>query len=203
MHNDIFIAWFFFSNIYGEQLLRLSHQCTYVESTSWECGLFYVKPTDTITQSSKLNGLIHMKATLLRMLPLLRRTTVNNNNNRLNVTPHRSYCHSTGNLFRTPTLFCAGNLFLAGRDPRLFGNPQIRPPGLWNPPGTVPTGYPWLFPNVWLHVYPERAGIPKLEGVCYSDLPETSASPTWVSAAVTGMFHVFWQSLYDLASNSH
>ena len=37
------------------------------------------------------------------------------NNNRLNVTPHRSYRHSTGNLFRAPNLFGAGKLFRAGR----------------------------------------------------------------------------------------
>ena len=32
--------------------------------------------------------------------------------------------------------------------------------------------FPWLFPNGWPHVYPERAGIPKLEGVggCHSSL---------------------------------
>ena len=29
---------------------------------------------------------------------------------------------------------------------------------------------PWLFPNGWLHVYPERAGIPELEGGCHSSL---------------------------------
>ena len=42
-----------------------------------------------------------------------------------------------------------------------------------------------------MHVYPERAGIPKLKGSCYffSDFPETSSSPPRVSAAVTGMFH--------------
>ena len=44
----------------------------------------------------------------------------------------------------------------------------------------TPLAFPWLFPNGWLHVYPERAGIPELEGVVTppSDLPEISASPT-------------------------
>ena len=29
----------------------------------------------------------------------------------------------------------------------------------------TPTGFPWLYPNVCMHVYPERASIPKLEGM--------------------------------------
>ena len=33
-----------------------------------------------------------------------------------------------------------------------------------------PLAFPWLFPNGWPHVYPERAGIPKLEGGCHSSL---------------------------------
>ena len=85
--------------------------------------------------------------------------------------PHRSYCHSAGN-------------------PRLFGNPQIHPPGLRNS-ARFPLTFPSLFPNAWSHVYTERAGIPKLEGVFTppSDLQDTSASSTRVSAGVTGMFH--------------
>ena len=34
----------------------------------------------------------------------------------------------------------------------------------------TPLAFPWLFPNGWLHVYPERAGIPELEGGCHSSL---------------------------------
>ena len=64
----------------------------------------------------------------------------------------------------------------AQKPPVSLGIPRLR-----NPPSTVPTGFPWLFLYVIPHVYPERAGIHKL--------PETSASPTRVSAAVTGMFH--------------
>ena len=65
---------------------------------------------------------------------------------------------------------------------------------LCNPPSTTPTGFPWLYPKVCTHVYPERAGIPKLEGfVCHSSLGSSGDiniySPTRVSAAVTGMFH--------------
>ena len=33
-----------------------------------------------------------------------------------------------------------------------------------------PLAFPWLFQNGWPHVYPERAGVPKLEGSCYSAL---------------------------------
>ena len=32
-------------------------------------------------------------------------------------------------------------------NPRLFGNPQIRPPGLRNPPSTVHTGFPLAIPE--------------------------------------------------------
>ena len=55
------------------------------------------------------------------------------------------------------------------RNPRLPGNPRIRPSGihlLLFP--LSPLAFPWLFPNGWSHVYPERAGIPKLEGGCHS-----------------------------------
>ena len=71
--------------------------------------------------------------------------------------------------------------------------PPTRPPGLWNPLGTVPMGYPWLFPNVRLLVYPDRAGIPKLDGGCHSSLGSSGdiSIPPQVSAAVTGMFHTF------------
>ena len=59
------------------------------------------------------------------------------------------------------------------------------------PTQLVSHGFPWVHPNVRMYEYPERAGIPILNGVItpHSDLPETSASPTRVSAAVTGMFH--------------
>ena len=30
--------------------------------------------------------------------------------------------------------------------------------------------FPWLQPNVCTHVYPERAGIPRLKGSCHSSL---------------------------------
>ena len=43
-------------------------------------------------------------------------------------------------------------------------------PDSGNHPARFPLAFPWLFPNVRSHVYPERAGIPKLEGCCHSSL---------------------------------
>ena len=77
-------------------------------------------------------------------------------------------------------------------NPRLSGNPQIHPPGLRKPPSTVPTGFPLTIPERMTTRLPRNAGIPKTRrGVVTppSDLPETSASPTQVTVAVTGMFH--------------
>ena len=105
-----------------------------------------------------LNGLIHMEATPLRMLSLLRRT-VNNSNNRLNVTPRQSQSYviaPQSSRRRRPLphrqvlprtqAFRASRTFaqpeLSAQRPRLFGNPQIHPPGLWNPPSSTPTGFP-------------------------------------------------------------
>ena len=54
-----------------------------------------------------------------------------------------------------------------------------KPPSLWESPDSgihparfplTPLAFPWLFPNGWPHVYPERAGIPELEGGCHSSL---------------------------------
>ena len=137
--------------ICGEHLPRMSHLLR--------------NPTDIITQSSgQLNGLIHMKVTLLRMLSLLR-STANNNNNRLNVTPHRSYRHSTGNLFRAPYPFRAGRTFRA--DPRLSGNPQTHPPGYSF------YGLPLAIPERLITRLPRRGGYPLTRGGgggCHSSL---------------------------------
>ena len=65
------------------------------------------------------------------------------------------------NLFRAGNLAHAGKTFRAEtpRPPplRLFGNPQIRPPGLRNPPSTVPTGFPLAIP-VRMITRPPRNG---------------------------------------------
>ena len=76
------------------------------------------------------------------------------------------------------------------KDPQL-GNPQIRPPGLWKPPRSTPRGFPSYTQTAlststqkgWVSPTKRRVVTP------LPDLPETSASPTWVSAAVTCMFH--------------
>ena len=62
--------------------------------------------------------------------------------------------------------------------------------------GKPPTRPSLVFPVLWLTTrplsYPERAGIPNYKEGANTpsyNRPETSASPTWASAAVTGTFH--------------
>ena len=115
-----------------------------------------------------------MEATLLRMLSLLRRTHAYQlyYNNLLHFNPHRSYCHSVGNIFR------AGKFFRAGRTFHAETSVYLGIPGSDLPDSRIhparfpltPLAFPCLFPNGWPHVYPERAGIPELEGGCHSSL---------------------------------
>ena len=62
-------------------------------------------------------------------------------------------------------------------------------------PESTQHGSHWLSPGytrTYVHTSTQKGRVsPKLEGVVTppSDLPETSASPTRVSAVVTGMFH--------------
>ena len=85
--------------------------------------------------------------------------------------------------------------FSARQPPVSLGNPRIRPPGLRNPPSTVstvPTGLPLAIPERMITRLPRKGGYPQTRGEVVtppSDLPETSVSPTWASATVTGMFH--------------
>ena len=44
------------------------------------------------------------------------------------------------------------------------GNPQIRPPGLRNPPGTVPTGFPLAIPERKTTRLPRKGGYPQTRG---------------------------------------
>ena len=66
--------------------------------------------------------------------------------------------------------------------------------GLRNPPGMVPTdpaGLPLAIPEICGYTSTQKGRVsPNWRGAVTppSDLPETSASPTRVSAAVTGMF---------------
>ena len=76
-------------------------------------------------------------------------------------------------------------------NPRLFGNPQIRPPGLRNPPSTVPTGFPLAIPERLITRLLRKGGYPQTRGGL-SLLPRIFRRHQHlplVSAAVTGMFH--------------
>ena len=89
--------------------------------------------------------------------------------------PTRSYCHSAGNLFRSSNLFRAGKFFHTGRTfraetPVCLGIPRSDLPDSGILPTRFPLAFPWLFLNVISHFYPERAGIPKLEGGCHSSV---------------------------------
>ena len=67
-------------------------------------------------------------------------------------------------------------------------------------PAPFTLAFPWLYPNVWSHVYPERAGIPKTRGGCHSSLGssgEISISHSGVSCGHRSTR--LRQSLYDLA----
>ena len=119
---------------------------------------------------------------LRRILSLLRRTyirsTVNNSNNRPNITPHRSYTLAPA--ISPGGLFCSGKFFRALKllaPAGLSAQPELsarRPPSLRVSPDPSsqtlePTtldshGFPQLHPNVLIHVYPEMAGIPKYRG---------------------------------------
>ena len=103
---------------------------------------------------------------------------LNNNNNRLNVNPQRSYCHSAGNIFRACNIsrggkFCrGGRFFRAGRTsraetPYLPGTPRIRSPGLRTPPSTVPndlTRLPLAIPEWMATRLPRKGGYPLTRG---------------------------------------
>ena len=56
------------------------------------------------------------------------------------------------------------------RNPRLPGNPQIRPPGLWNPPSTVPTGFTLAIPERMTTRLSRKGGYPQTIGGCHSSL---------------------------------
>ena len=111
-------------------------------------------------------------------------STVNHSNNRLNPNPHRSYCHSAGNLARARHPFRAGKFFRALKLSAPAGLSAqtelsaLRPPSLRKSPDPssrtlgptqhVSDGFLWLHPNVRTHFYPERAGILSLKGSCHS-----------------------------------
>ena len=106
------------------------------------------------------------------------RSTVNNSNNRLNPNPHRSYCHSAGNLARAGHPFHASKFFRALKLSAPAGLSAqtelsaLKPPSLRESPDTssqtlgptqhVSHGFPWLHPNVRMS--------PSLRGSCHSSL---------------------------------
>ena len=120
--------------------------------------------------------------------------------------------HSTVQALSSNTPPCrqsrrAGKFFHAGRTfralarkwdfsaqhPRGFGSPQYCPLGLRETPYTTFSGLPPSISKHTASLLPWKGGyIPYYkEGVITPShgRPETSASPTWVSAAVTGTFH--------------
>ena len=119
---------------------------------------------DTITQSiHQLNGWIHMEATLLRMLSHLRRTRVYYINRTISFTCRapfrRSYCHPD-RFSTTPAISSAPARSSA---PVRSSEPGL-PSELEIPGSNLPDA------DMWLHVYPERAGIPEQERGCHSSL---------------------------------
>ena len=75
---------------------------------------------------------------------------------------------------------------------RASGAPRIALSGSGKPPTRPPLVFPLLYMRTLPLYYPARAGIPNYtEGVITPSpgRPESSESPTWASAAVTGTFH--------------
>ena len=78
----------------------------------------------------------------------------------------RPVLNRAGNIFRAGKIFRVGKTFRTG-NPLLTGNPRIRPPGLRNPPGTVPTdpvGLPLAIPDLWGYNLPRKGGYPRTRG---------------------------------------
>ena len=147
-----------------------------------------------------------MEATPLRMLSLLRRTHAVQLITDIIVQipakllPQRRQSHPRktpftcrqvlpGTLaFRVGTTFCAYGTFRAWT-PSSSGIPLIRTPGLAQ---LVSHGFPWLHPNVPWDSYPERAGIPMLNGSCHSSLG-SSEHPTAV--------HLYGSPVHSMRQN--
>ena len=88
------------------------------------------------------------------------------------------------------------------RNPRLPGNPQIRPPGLQNPPSTVPTGFLLAIPERNTTRLPRKRGYPQTRGGL-SLLPRIFRRhqhlPLGCQPRSPECSTRFSQSLYDLA----
>ena len=145
-------------------------------------------PPDIVTQQSvTLNGWVHMEANPLRMLSLLRRTHAvqlfiyiivqfpipailwpqrRQSRPRKTPFPRRQVLPCT-------LAFRASKTFRAST-PASSGIPLIRTPGLAQ---LLSHGFPSLHPNVPWSSYPERAGIPMLNGSCHSSLGSSEHPP--------------------------
>ena len=149
-----------------------------------------------------------MEATLLRMLSLLRRTHVYYINRTISFTCHPPppppppHTH-THEAIVTPTGSQPRRQYLQRRQdlPNRESLPNWKSP---DPTSRTPEStrhgsyWPW-WPSPVTTRLPRKGGYPRTrEGRVSppSDLPETSASPTRVSAAVTGMFQIHSANRY-------
>ena len=112
---------------------------------------------------------------------------------------HRPVLNRAGNIFRAGKIFRTGN-------PLRTGNPNSRTP---ESTGTVPmdpAGLPLAIPEWVATCLPRKGRYPRTRGGWVvtppSDLPETSAFPTRVSAAVTGMFQILSATHYMITPDS-
>ena len=125
---------------------------------SGECGTFYVGPTDVNIQlTHHLTSLIHMEATLLRMLSLLRRTNVFRYNNITIIVNMSSSCWS----YYFPDWFSTGPVIFPGPvyQPDLTAQtPKSSRPGSHRP--RWPSASYYYDVRIW--IYPDMAGIPEL-----------------------------------------
>ena len=130
--------------------------------------------------------------------------------------PHRSYCHPDRFSTAPAISFAAAISSKPARSstPARPSEQEI-PSGLEIPGYALPNSrihparflvtplaFPWRFPNGWLHVYPERAGIPELEGGCHSSLGpsgDISISHSGVSCGHRNVANTLTYPLYDHA----
>ena len=85
-------------------------------------------------------------------------------------------------------------------NPRLPGNPRIRPPGLRNPPSTVPTnptGLPLAIPERMTTCLPRKGGYPRTRGGCYSSLGSSGD----ISISHSGVSRGHWNETAQATPN--
>ena len=161
-------------------------------------------PPDIITQQSvTLNGSVHMEANPLIMLSFYVGLTQYSYSYILSskFLSLLYYGHSAGNLAHAKHPSGPGKFFHArwlsapavlsahmplsalGLPPlRESPDPSSRTPGLAQ---LVFHGFPWLHPNAPWSSYPERAGIPMLNGSCHSSLGSSDQQYFFTAALYT------------------